>query len=164
MAEGAAGAGTSLRQVLDLGLREAATRPLADVLRTVVRELVRLVDCRRGAIAVGTPDGRTECFVTAGDATLADTLFGPPSSAADPISDVAAEAVAVRVPADEDDTPARIGVPILLRGRAAGGCYLGRTRGRGRLRRRRPDPAAARRPGCRDGDREGTYRGGQPAA
>ena len=55
----------------------------------------------------------------------ADALFGPPWSTEDPISDVAAEAVTVRVPAGEGDAPPRMGVPILLRGRAAGGCYLG---------------------------------------
>ncbi len=106
-------------------LRQADTRPLADVLRTVVRELVRVVDCGCGAISVGTPDGRLECFVTAGDATAADILFGPPSSADDPLNDVAAEAVNVHVPAGADGATARMGVPILLRGRAAGGCYLG---------------------------------------
>jgi signal transduction histidine kinase len=120
-----ANADSRLRQLLDASLVDAPDRSLPEILRDTVRAASEIVGCRYAAITVLTPAGGVEHFVPFG---VEDGAIGRTPAHQSLLGTVVEEARTVRLPDTEADgrpgARSLLGVPIMLRGRSAGGVYL----------------------------------------
>ncbi|MDT4947527.1 MAG: hypothetical protein QOJ37_122 [Pseudonocardiales bacterium] len=120
-----------LRQLLDASLVDAPSRALPEILHDTVRAASEIVGCRYAAITVLTAGGGVEHFVPFG---VEDSGIERTSAHETVLGTVVEQARTVRVPDVDPRASERsagrplvrslLGVPIMLRGRSAGGLYL----------------------------------------
>lgn len=132
----------ALRRLVDDSLQQHPGRDLETALRETVQAGVAIIDCAYAALSVIGPGRRTEYFVPVGvDPTLRSRIGRLPEhrgllgvivddAEIVRLADIRLDPRFIDLPPEHPPVRALLGVPVMLRGRPAGGLYFSQPHGR----------------------------------